>query len=210
MHFETTTQWWALALSIMVVFCEESHGGIKPLLFPAYYTTASSILHIPRTTCQTAIYEINPDSMDDEHDSLMRQLEEAEARLKANTEPGSAKWKWPKADVKKVQDLAAKVDAIVSKDLDNLLHWPREPPFPHKEKHHDHELFYAGNFETRFNREKGWFGTMRFKKLETPYTIADNWDRKHILATFLVPNNIVSDEKVPVMWFIHGGGFVSE
>ena len=140
--------------------------------------------------------------------NLIKNLKTAEAGLQATIVKGQPKWQWPLAEVEKVQNVATEVDDIVSKDLEALLHWPKEPPLSHEVKHKDSELFYNQIFEPRFSRDKDWFKTVGFAKYETPYTIADNWDRKYINATFLVPENIVTGDHVPVVWFMHGGGFV--
>lgn len=146
--------------------------------------------------------------MPDTCEVLVTKLHEAETRLQSYIKSGKPKWNWPVEIVNEVQGLAAQINDEVSKELDPVLHWPRENLLPFEEKHLDHELFYDGNYEPKFDRSKEWFGEMGFTKFETPYTIAENWDRQYIQATFLVPDNLSADDEVPVMWFFHGGGYV--
>jgi acetyl esterase/lipase len=124
--------------------------------------------------------------------------------------PQSAvKWNYPRDVILEIQNRAKHINKHFSGDLDRLLHWPRTKELekdgvPYK----DYRGFYDMNWEARFNRTSNWFVEMGFTKHETPYTIANNWDRAYVNATFLVPDNLKDDDNVPVMWFFHGGGFV--
>jgi hypothetical protein len=107
-------------------------------------------------------------------------------------------------------DIVGELRALANKNRDNfesrldaLLTWP-VPAVA------DPDLFYNGKHDKIvFNRKKDWFTTMVFKKFETPYTFTDRWDKKEMKATFLVPTNLSPKDPTSVMWFFHGGGFVS-
>lgn len=107
--------------------------------------------------------------------------------------------------VNEMRELAANKSnsEIVEGKRDELLEWPSK-------RSSDPTLFYDGKHDkVLFPRNKNWFKTMGFTKYDTPYTFTDRWDKKEIKATFLVPNNIGPNDNPGVMWFMHGGGFVS-
>ena len=113
------------------------------------------------------------------------------------------KWEWPEevmAIVHQMRKLGEDNIDEVRETLDPLFAWPnKESANPEK--------FY--NSEPPFDRTHDWFEKMGFSKYQTPYTFTANWDAAEVLATFLVPNNLEPGDKCPVVWFFHGGGFVS-
>jgi hypothetical protein len=145
----------------------------------------------------------------EELDNLVSKLHNAEKRLTVGKASGQSKWKYPLQILEEVQDTARGINDIVSKDLDKLLHWPRHSTKLGISTIPDSRLFYEGNHEARFSRTDNWFNAMGFTKYETPYTFSDSWDRQYIQATYLVPNNLMDSDKIPVVWYFHGGGFVS-
>lgn len=107
--------------------------------------------------------------------------------------------------VNEMRELAANKanSEVIEGRRDELLEWPSK-------RCSDPTLFYDGMADKiTFNRNKDWFKTMGLKQYDTPYTFTDRWDKKEIKATFLVPDNIGPNDKPGVMWFMHGGGFVS-
>jgi hypothetical protein len=141
-----------------------------------------------------------------ELEGRIRELKELEKTLPEH----SLKWDRPQDVVRDIQTKADIISEYFCKELDQLLHWPRTEKLEKDGKPYtDSQGFYNKNWEERFSRTTDWFGEMGFSKYETPYTFSDNWDRAYINATILVPKNLESGDKVPVMWFIHGGGFVS-
>jgi hypothetical protein len=118
----------------------------------------------------------------------------------------SGKWDWPSEAIEIVRD--ARTDAtnnkeLLTKDLNEILEWPT-PALPGE------DYFYnAEGPNGMFDRNKDWFEEEGFNAHETTYTFSDTWDKAEIKATILVPKNLSTRHKAPVMWFFHGGGFVN-
>jgi hypothetical protein len=145
-----------------------------------------------------------------ELEGRIEELKGLEKELEKTLPKHSLKWNYPQNVVQNIQINAEVINKHFCKELEQLLHWPRTKQLekdgvPYK----DAQGFYDKNWEERFSRTTQWFGEMGFSKHETPYTFTDNWDKAYINATFLIPENLKSGDKVPVMWFFHGGGFVS-
>jgi hypothetical protein len=118
---------------------------------------------------------------------------------------GTPKWKWPPAALTIVDSLRLlkRNGAKHFNKLEELLQWPEGATDPN--------LFYGGKkgFEI-FNRGKNWFEHMGFKEHTMEYTFTDTWDKEKIMATWLIPNNLKPGDTVSFVWFVHGGGLVSD
>jgi hypothetical protein len=126
-----------------------------------------------------------------------------------NTHPAKGAWELPKEAHtirNDLQKLAKESEGLVYKPLRDLQNWLE----PDKNELAHPDRFYDGiQDKVMFNRTHKWLEDMGFKKYETPYTYSHTWDKQEINVTFLVPKDLPKDEETPVMWFIHGGGFVS-
>lgn len=143
-----------------------------------------------------------------EWSELIKTLHKADAKLMQfkDGQPYLPKWKHPRGDLRDVQENASNITSGTSGRLEKLLRLPNRSG----KTVNDAELFYEGHYdEVLFNRTKHWFKEMGFEKRTSPYSYADNWDKQYIEATYLIPDNIEQDQVVPIMWFFHGGGFVS-
>ncbi|KAF1846345.1 alpha/beta-hydrolase [Cucurbitaria berberidis CBS 394.84] len=91
---------------------------------------------------------------------------------------------------------------FVREKLDPLLTWPDKDSSNPKGFYED---------KPPFDRTVEWFGkVMGFDKYQTPYTFTDSWDKVEIMATFLVPKDLQPGDNCPIMWYFHGGGFVTD
>jgi predicted peptidase len=145
------------------------------------------------------------DIVTDELNALIKKLHEASVKLKQE-QPYLPKWKHSQDNVQEVQEFAREIITVTSSKLEKLL----RPPGKSVQIVADADLFYEGRHDkVLFPRTKDWFEEMGFKRYNAPYTYADNWDKQYIYATYLIPDTIEKDQKVPLMWFFHGGGFVS-
>jgi hypothetical protein len=121
------------------------------------------------------------------------------------------KWEWPPNAmeiVKKSQEAAEAMEKnrILACDLEGIVF----------EKDEKVAKYFYDRPGKMWNRPKNnldeylWFDAIDFHVFRTPYTFSDRWDKKNIMATFLVLNTLPAGHKAPVMWFFHGGGFVCE
>lgn len=104
-----------------------------------------------------------------------------------------------------IHDVAKEITAVVGEKLYKAMQ------FPDAKRSHP-EGFYAGphNIEPNFKRQKdGWLEKQGYKIHETTYTYTNTWDKVALTAAFYVPNNLETGDKAPIMWFFHGGGYVS-
>jgi hypothetical protein len=127
-----------------------------------------------------------------------------------NTHTAKGAWELPKeahAIRDELQKLAKESEDLIYKPLRDLQNWME----PEKNELAHPDRFYNGiHDKVMFNRSHKWFEDMGFKKYETPYTYSHRWDKQEINVTFLVPKGLAPDAETPVMWFIHGGGFVRD
>ncbi|KAH7339227.1 Alpha/Beta hydrolase protein [Pyrenochaeta sp. MPI-SDFR-AT-0127] len=139
--------------------------------------------------------------------SLEVKKHEKELEKILEAEQERPKWNWSSKAmtvVNRLRQLANDNTSIVRQDLDNLLKWP-DKTFA------DPKGFYGAKkgFEI-FNRNEDWFEVMGFTRHETQYTFSNAWDKREVGVTFLIPDTIETGTKIPIMWYFHGGGFVSE
>jgi hypothetical protein len=116
------------------------------------------------------------------------------------------KWKYPEdaMEIIKEAQAAAKVHSgLVNTKLTELLEWPS------KEKAREDFFYEATGPNNMFNRNQKWFDTQGFEKFNTQYSFSDRWDKQPLNVTIYVPKSREPKHKSPVMWFFHGGGFVS-
>ena len=115
-----------------------------------------------------------------------------------------SKWKWPaeaKAVLKQMRELSKNRNSLLRRYLDPLLVWPDNESV-------DPKGFYGK--DAPFDRKEDWFeSVVGFNKYETCYTFTDRWDKLEMMTTILVPNDLESGDQCPVIWYFHGGGFVS-
>ncbi|KAL1798244.1 hypothetical protein ACET3X_002281 [Alternaria dauci] len=117
------------------------------------------------------------------------------------------KWDWPdeapeaQRMVEEARKDALKYQDMAEDQLESLYNWPSKELAKA-------DIFTPGKgvFAT-FNRKNDWFGEMGFEKCRTHYTFSDNWDKKMMPVTILVPQQMPAGHTAPVMWFFHGGGY---
>ena len=116
------------------------------------------------------------------------------------------KWKWPENAleiVKNAREDKTLIEKLITRDLEDIYTWPT------KELARDDVLIEGKGAFLTFNRKKTWLQDQGFHKLQTHYTFSDNWDKERISVSIFVPTEMPPGHKAPVMWFFHGGGFVS-
>jgi hypothetical protein len=135
---------------------------------------------------------------------LVDQLQEQKALLEPHL--NKAKCEWPLAIMEKIHDIAGQITKVVGKELYEAIE------FPDAKSSHP-EGFYPGasNIDKAFTRPKlGWFENHGYKMHKTTYTYGNRWDRVPITAAFYVPKNLEAGDEAPIIWFFHGGGYVSQ
>jgi acetyl esterase/lipase len=112
---------------------------------------------------------------------------------------------WPHELMAEIHATAGQITEIVAKDLRKAMQWPSAT--------HSHpEGFYAGdkNINPTFTRPKtGWLKKQGYSLHKTTYTYGNRWDRVPMTAAFYIPDNLQAGDDVPIMWYFHGGGYVS-
>jgi hypothetical protein len=114
------------------------------------------------------------------------------------------KCQWPRQIVGKLHNVSEQIRPALTKDLYDLMSWPNKDSA-------DPKAFYQEGKHTLIgNRSmKAWYESQGYKKYTTTYTYAAGPDRRELTAAFYIPINLKSNTEVPIMWFFHGGGFVS-
>lgn len=133
-----------------------------------------------------------------ERDAALDKIFEKEAKPR--------KWNWPPEALKIVKEAQVdktNVEELLTRDLVELYTWPS------KELARDDVLIEGKGAFVTFNRKRTWIEDLGFYKFQTDYTFSDNWDKERMVVTFFVPKGLPAGYKAPVMWFFHGGGFVS-
>lgn len=160
-------------------------------------------------------------AIDSKEQKAFEKRDQELAKLAEKVGPLFKKWNEEKAKIKdfkkwnlskelletqnKLRKLARGNEELVYGRTKQILEWPDK-------KSADPELFYNGNHDKyMFNRTKDWFTkTMEFNVHEVAYSFANTWDMAELNATILVPKRLKVNDPVAVMFFLHGGGFVSK
>lgn len=134
---------------------------------------------------------------------VLRREEKLERILEGNKLP---KWRYPEEAVKLIieaQSAASENQELLTSDIKEVLRWP-SPDHTHEEHYYE-----AKGPDSMFNRTKNWFAEEGFDEFETMYSFSDRWDKEKLTVKILVPKELPKGQNAPVMWFFHGGGFVS-
>jgi hypothetical protein len=130
------------------------------------------------------------------------QLFKLEEQLKPHLD--KSKHTWPLPLMKRIHEAAETIKSIVAKDYYDLMIWPS------KELSHP-KAFFTGthNRVAGFQRKETWLDELKWSKYTTTYTYANAWDKLPLSVAFYVPDTLCAGDKAPIMWFFHGGGYVS-
>jgi acetyl esterase/lipase len=129
-------------------------------------------------------------------------LNELEQQLKPHL--GKPKSEWPLEVMAEIHGVAKEITKVVGQKLYKAMEFPTD-------KFSDPELFYDKNFNKDFARIKTkWLGTQGYRMHKTTYTYTNTWDRVPITAAFYIPDNLQPRDKSQIIWYFHGGGYVSD
>jgi acetyl esterase/lipase len=95
---------------------------------------------------------------------------------------------------------------VVGENLNKAMEFPDA-------KSSNPEGFYAGaiNTDAKLTRPKeGWFKKQGYIMHKTTYTYGNRWDGAPMTAAFYAPNSLQSGDAAPIIWFFHGGSYVSK
>jgi hypothetical protein len=104
----------------------------------------------------------------------------------------------------RIHHVSKQIQPAQTTELYDLMGWPTKEDT-------DPKAFYAGGQNALPGKRpvEGWFESQGYEKHKTTYTYAAGPDKCELTAAFYIPLNLESNTEVPIMWFFHGGGFVS-
>jgi len=141
-----------------------------------------------------------------DYDNFIEQKKNEIRGLTKDLEPylEKPKCEWKLSLMRDIHSAAEEIKKSCSELLYELMEWPDA-------KHSHEDGFYEGshNVAPAFKRPKDWFERQGFTKYKTTYTYANSWDKLPLTVAFYVPNTVQKGKNSPIMWFFHGGGFVS-
>ncbi|KAI4709426.1 hypothetical protein J4E89_005442 [Alternaria sp. Ai002NY15] len=145
-------------------------------------------------------YELS-DEENRDLDELRKGIEARKEKLTIARCGELPKWKYPLKIIKEAQDAAEKHQDLVSGRLTRLLEWPSKEMA-------DGDFFYQADPPNNvFDRNKNWFTEQGFHSFATQYSFSDRWDKQPLMVSIYVPQQLPADQRSPVMWMFHGGGF---
>lgn len=111
---------------------------------------------------------------------------------------------WPSELMAQYHGVAQQITEIVVKPLYDTMDFPSAAKCDPGRFFTDH-----ADCPPNFTRKKDWLEKKGYKMHRTTYMYSKRWDKVPIKAAFFIPQNLKSKDKVPIMWYFHGGGYVS-
>jgi hypothetical protein len=191
-------------------------GNTTTTAIPPFYnieprSSGNGILGHNTSIDKTTVQEITPKSWKPEElKALQERNDNREKRLTkilSKYPKDVAKWDYPAQAIQVIEEArreASEYHELLSRDLTAALEWPTP------EMADENYFYQAKEANSIFNRNKNWFAEEGFHDYETAYTFSNRWDKQEVTTIILVPKGLPQGHKAPVMWYFHGGGFVSE